>query len=141
MKPKHYLDKCFYHYRKIKGSLTSTYRPKLITQWEKLFDIIENIISEKGLGKDYWNAFQSRIALSSIGIGMNIIGNQKESFLRRKNTIKSYLKTDRYQQAIKQMDFSELPIKWKIFMLACKFKWALLASLMLWMMKKIKNKR
>lgn len=136
-----YIDKCFYHYRKMEGTLTSTYRSQLVVQWGRLFDIIEEIISEKKFVDDYCVALQNRIALSSIGIGMNTISNRKQSFFKRKNEIREYLESIRYKKAIRQLDFSFLPLKWKIFLLCCKWRWAFCVSIMLFMMQKLKSKR
>lgn len=116
----YYIDKNFYHYRKVAESITNSYRPQLVEQWGKLFDIIENIIVEKKLGKDYMLALNNRIALSICGIGMNELSNPNEKMFGHIRNIRKYINSPRYIRAVRQLELRRMPITWKVFMLSCK---------------------
>lgn len=126
-----YLDECFYHYRKRPASLTSTYRPKLPEQWNTLFDIMQNFISERQLDEEYQEALENRIALSSVGIGLNIVNNRGQGSAWVINAIDNYLKSSRYHKACKKINLSKMPLKWRIFMLCCRFRLSVLVYLLL----------
>ena len=87
-----YLDKPFYHYRYTKDSLTSKYRPNLSKQWENLFSEMQKRISTYHLSKDFQEAFNNRIALSILGIGMNEIGNPNLKFFKFNRYISNEIK-------------------------------------------------
>ena len=116
----YYIDKNFYHYRKLAESITNSYRPQLVTQWGNLFDTIEKIIREKRLGKEYMVALNNRIALSICGIGMNELSNPNEKMFGHIRNIRKYINSPRYIRAVRQLELRRMPITWKVFMLSCK---------------------
>lgn len=110
-----YIDRDMYHYRRDNvDSLTSTYKPDLYIQWQRLYDYIESFIKEKKLGDDFIQAFNNRIALGICGLGLNIISSEK-SATEKIDEIKRIISTERYKNAYKQLDFRYFPIHWKIF--------------------------
>ncbi len=125
-----YIDKPYYHYRKTGTSLTSTYRPRLREQWGRLYDIMESIIVEKGLGERYKKAFLNYIALNVVGAGANEFSNKENGFFGKKRKIKAYLKDERLHNALVQLDKASMPFKWKVFMFFARHKCAFALSLM-----------
>lgn len=118
----YYIDKNFYHYRKLSESITNSYRPRLVIQWGNLFDTIEKIIREKNLGKEYRIALDNRIALSICGIGMNELSNPDENVFGHIRNIRKYINSSNYIRAVKQLEIKKMPITWKVFMLSCKWR-------------------
>ena len=135
-----YLDNCFYHYRKTRGTLTSSYRENFIAKWNRLFDLIENIITEKNLGDEYRFALNNRIAFSCLGIGFNEFSDKTRSFNKHRKVIARYINSDRYKASVKRFTLKYLPIKWKVFMFCCKHKLAFSVSILLSLMIKVKGK-
>ena len=117
-----YIDKCFYHYRKINTSFTNAYRKDLEKKWGVLFKTMSSIIDEKKLPAKYKDALSNRIALSIIGIGMNEVGNKKIKPILRYEKIKSYLRQKNYRKACKKLPLYNMPFIWKIFFLCCKLR-------------------
>ena len=140
LKKAYYLDKHFYHYRKVKESLTNSFRPRLVKQWSNLFDIMNMIIKEKDLGNEYEDALKNRIALSIVGIGINELGNRQNNFYKHIKNIKKYIRNPRYVEAVNQLELSRMPIAWKVFLWACKWKISVLVYIILYAMLYIKKK-
>ncbi len=135
-----YIDKPYYHYLKNPKSLTNSYRPLLVSQWNRLFDIMTEIIEEKHLGERYKNALNNRIALSIIGIGMNELGNENISLFKQMKSIGNYLKSERYKKAIKGLPINQLPFIWRIFIYCCKIRFSLAVYCMLLAMQILKKR-
>lgn len=119
-----YLDKPFYHYRKREDSLTKSFRPKLIEQWQTLFSIMDSFIKENKLGEQYREALNNRIALSITSIALNELNNPNQKIFGHVKVIRCYLRQDTYRAAVKQIRISNLPKTWKILLMCCKMKWA-----------------
>ena len=136
-----YIDRPFYHYRKTnEESLTSTYRKELFAKWNHLYDRIEDIMRIEDLGADYHQSFHNRIALSMIGLGLNEIHAQDKGFLQKKKALKEFLLTTRYQEAMKQLDISGMPLHWKIFFILCKCRCSFGLILGLYTMEYLRKK-
>lgn len=100
------------HYRKDNdGSLTSTYKPNLFTQWQNLQNRIWKIVQHDPL---LTQAFYNRVALTIIGLGLNELASKKTSS-EKKAQLRSYLQTPRYQEAYRKLDFTHFPLHWKLF--------------------------
>ena len=135
-----YIDQPFYHYRKAGESLSSSYRPDLAKQWNRLFDIMNEVIQNKNLTDDYREALNNRIGLSILGIGMNEIASC-DGFFKIRKKIKQYLETERYHGAVADMTIDKLPIPWKALILFSKRKRATLVWLELKTIECIKKMR
>lgn len=134
----YYINQPFYHYRKGTQSLTSTYRPQLMDQWEKLFEIMRDMIEKKKLSKVYTEALQNRIACSVIAIGMNEIAGEG-NLSQRKNRIKGYLNRDYVAQACILLKTESMPLIWKIFFFCVKHQYINLICLQLYAMNILKR--
>lgn len=135
-----YIDKPSYHYRKMGDSITSSYRANLICQWNRLFDIIENIIKEKELGQRYMTALSTRITLSILGIGMNELCGRDIALREKIGNIRCYLNTKRYRAAVNEIDLSLLPLPWKTMVFFAKYKMVYLLYVELVLINQIKRR-
>lgn len=136
----YYIDKNFYHYRKLPQSLTNSYRPRLVTQWGLLFDTMEGIIKEKGLEQEYTVALNNRIALSIFGIGINELGNSSVGVFGHIKNIQTYINSTRYVNAIEKLEITKMPVVWKVFMLSCKWKLSVCIYVILVVMTYLKKR-
>lgn len=119
-----YIKKCFNHYRKTNStSLTSTYKSQLFTQWQHLFDLMETYIAAHDLPADYTEALYNRIALSLIGLGLNIV-SADVSARRKIQLIREILSAERYREAYKRLKYQYLPLHWKVFFICAKFRFS-----------------
>lgn len=120
-----YIDTIFYHYRKSnKTSITSKYKSDLYNQCQKLYDIIFDYINENRLEITYKQALQNRIALSTIGLGLNVL-KMDASFIKKIKEIRKIISSERYKQSYKQLETKYLPFHWKIFFLCSKLNFSL----------------
>lgn len=116
-----YLNKCFYHYRKENSSsVTSGYRKDLFEKWQHLFDLMQEYIAENNLPSDYQAALNNRIALSIVGLGLNIISCNC-SAVKKIKMIKEIIKSERYKKAYRDLCFTYFPVHWKLFYGCAKF--------------------
>lgn len=126
-----YIDKPFYHYLRInESSLTTKYNPYLYERWQRLYDYMENYISQNRLDEEYKRALQNRICLSVLGAGINLAHSGYEVF-RGGKEIKEMLATSRYYSALEQLDTSIMPFAWRVFFYLAKHKHTNLLYLML----------
>lgn len=110
-----YLPVNLYHYRRTNSeSQTARYRPGLFEQWQNLFDEMQQYIGENGLSEEYEDALSNRIALSILGLGLNILSSDF-SANKKKKLIKEIITSDRYKEAYKKLEFKYFPLHWKLF--------------------------
>lgn len=106
-----YINKPFYHYRKIENSsITSKFKPDLLKQWQTLFQYMNNAATND-LSR---TALQNRIAISLFGIGVNVC-NSTLSFKKKNTYIKECLNSECYSLALKKLSLSYFPFYWKVF--------------------------
>lgn len=134
-----YLDEPLYHYRKAGSSITSSYRPRLIEQWGRLFDLMEAVIEEKQLGSDYRQAMDARIALSVFGIGSNEL-SADDGFFSKVGRIREYISTDRYVSAVYGINISKMPLPWKALLFFAKHKMSLALCAELYAIQSVRNR-
>lgn len=119
-----YLRRCYNHYRKTnQGSLTKTYNEKLFERWQRLFDYMEQYIQVNHLPAEYENALNNRIALSLLGLGLNIVGSDY-SIGKKLELLNEVLYSNRYQRAYKNLDYSYFPLHWKLFYGCAKLRFS-----------------
>lgn len=130
IKTAYYLPNPFYHYRKDnETSLTNTYKPLLFTQWNHLYDLIEQFLKNNDYQQDFKTAINNRICLSIIGLGLNIL--EAEKGINKVKEIKRIISSPRYRQAYKQLKLKYFPIHWKVFFAFAKYNCALGLYIML----------
>lgn len=132
-----YLNKCLYHYRKENtSSVTSGYRKDLFEKWQHLFDLMQEYIDAKNLPSDYQAALNNRIALSIVGLGLNIMSCECRA-TEKKKMIKEIIKAERYKKAYKDLCFTYFPLHWKLFYRFAKYSCAFGVYILLRIIQKI----
>ena len=126
-----YINEYLYHYRKNNSdSITKKKNDDLIYKWKNLFQYMETYIEEKSLNDDYKMALQNRIALSIIGIGINVVKSDKTLRIKLKE-IKLLLKSEQYKKAYRNIKIKYLDLKWKIFFMCCKYRLTIFVYILL----------
>lgn len=112
MKSFAYIDKAFYHYRKNNDkSNTNNYKKHYNERQKKLYEMIMNIISAE---HDYYDAYCSRIVLSTVEICLNALkqnGTKKEKRKEINDIVNDPIRIEAY----KCFEQKNLPLKWKIY--------------------------
>ncbi|MFC5684431.1 glycosyltransferase family 2 protein [Flavobacterium sp. MAHUQ-51] len=131
---------CLYHYRKNnQNSLTSVYKSNLMIQWGELYDRVEQFIENKELDATFQKAFQNRISLGIIGLGINEL-YAKTSLLEKYSKLKKILSSERYRKAVIALQLKYFPVHWKVFFFFAKYNMPIPLMMMLLGIKKIINK-
>lgn len=108
-----YVPETWYHYRKGE-SYTSSYKADLPQKWEKLYQEIEKEITNQQLGIDFTQAYENRISLGIIGLGLNEM-YAKTSLKEKHKRIQALLERKEFRNAIQSFPICYLPIHWKFF--------------------------
>lgn len=116
-----FTNKHFYHYwRGNTSSVTSNYKPNLISQWKCLYEKLSVFIEEKRLNNTYSQALSNRICLNTLGLGLNQIFEQDQKVLVKIKKLKKILYQPHIKKAFGQLDFSHFPIVWRLFYFVAK---------------------
>lgn len=135
-----YINERLTHYRKDnKSSITSNYKSKLYNEWDILFDKLQEEIICQGLGSDFQQSLNNRIALGIVGLGLNELENPNGAIARIKK-IKEIIASPRYRQAYKKLTLKYFPIHWKVFFLCARMNFATGLYILLILMKKMIGK-
>lgn len=128
-----FINKPYYHYWKQNStSVTSVYNENLISQWEKLFKHMNNIIEKHNLKVNFSKALQNRICVGVLGLGLNICKrNNNLTTIKRLENIKCILEDKTIRKAYENFDLSYFPIHWKLFYFFNKKRWYFLSYMML----------
>ncbi len=125
------------HYRRDNiESLTSIYKRDLDKKWNELFNRIWKIIEDKD---DLHIAYNNRIALSFIGLGLNLVLSDKSNALKIRE-LKIIITSERFSRAFLNLRCDFFPFYWKIFFMCARYKLTLLLYLQLIIMKKLSGK-
>ena len=128
-----YIPDLLSHYRKDnESSLTHNYKRKLVSRWKEMYSRIKFLLDRNDMSREYYDALKNRICFGLIGLGINLVEDKKMSFKEKKKEIYNILSMKHYQIALKDLDFSYLPIQWKVFFILAKNNNALL---LLWLLK------
>ena len=133
-----YISKPMYHYRRSDyGTLTTKYMAEKFDRWQCLYDRLFEIASQ--YDDSYTKALNNRVAFSLIGLGLNEIlsGKSKRDISRR---LKAFIETERYQNALSQLDISFLPIHWKLFFTLCKREYTYPLTWLLFLMEYLRKR-
>lgn len=136
-----YLNQNLYNYwRSNSSSLTRNFDFSLYSRWNNLFAMIEKYIKEKKLDSTYSNALSNRIALSIIGIGINVVSSDI-NFKKKKEDLKKILSDKNYEKALKNLDLNYFDFKWKIFFYSAIHKHINILYFMLYVISKITRRQ
>lgn len=128
-----YIPDLLCHYRKDnESSLTHNYKKKLVSRWKEMYSRIKFLLDRNDMSREYYDALKNRICFGLIGLGINLAEDKKMSFKEKKKEIYNILSMKHYQIALKDLDFSYLPIQWKVFFKLAKNNNALL---LLWLLE------
>ena len=87
--------------------------------------------------EDYYRkSLDNRIALSIIGLGLNIMSGKMSGRQKRKE-IKSVIGSESYRNAYKQLTLKYFPIHWKVFFFCAKYKITIGVFILLKILQKI----
>ena len=136
-----YVNKNLYHYRKnVSTSITSVYKAKLQEQWENLYSKMTHIINSEQLGDEFRVSLDNRIALNTLGLGLNCMQGTPK-FIELYKRVKKVLTDERRNRALKQLKIKYMPIYWKFFFLFAKWKFTFMLCIMLIMIEKLRGKK
>ena len=117
-----YIDRPYYHYLKTnESSITTRYKADLFEKWQHLYDLINDYIAEWNLNPSYSEAFQNRIAIGIVGLGLNQTHSNDNVFLGGHH-LKEIISIIRYNNAIASLDISLMPFPWKVFFFLAKHR-------------------
>lgn len=130
----------FYHYRKTnESSVTTAYKKDFPKRWNNLYDIIEKYIDENNLGEDFREGLRNRIAISTVGLGINEI-HATTSFASKYKEVGKLLNNNRYKKSVKNFDTHLMPLHWKVFFACCKLRSKLMVYALLVMIRYLRSK-
>lgn len=119
-----YINKELYHYRRDnKESLTSTNDHNLYYKWKNLFNLIEQYLIENDYEEVFFQAYNNRICLSIIGLGLNVAKDNNLSYRQKIDFLNGVLDNPTYSNAFKTLNLQYFDTKWKLFFLFAKCKW------------------
>ena len=135
-----YMSDCLYHYRKTNdSSITTSYKNDFIKKRFLLFDLYRDYIESNKLENDFYEGLSNRIAVSVIGVGLNEL-SAIHSTREKIANIRSFLKMDKYQNAIKTLELKHMPMHWRTFFFCCKKKSAISVYCLLIIMNQLKKR-
>lgn len=130
-----------YHYRKTnENSIVTAYKKDFQKRWNNLFDIIQQYIEDNNLGDDFREGLRNRIAVSSMGLGLNAI-HAKTGFSSKYKELKAVLYDKRYHEAVKGIELHLMPLHWRVFYGACRYKLVLAYYFLSWTIRYLKSKK
>ena len=131
-----YLNKHMYHYRRTNSdSVTSAYKEDLYIRWQRLFELMHNYIVCNDLSQEYEDALNNRIALSLLGLGLNIFSSSLTSGEKIK-LLKYIISQEIYQKVYKNLEFKYFPVQWKLFYGCARYRFSIGVYVLLWVICK-----
>ena len=98
--------------------------------------MIGDEIARLNLGEEFREALRNRIVLGIIGLGLNELSAPCGLFGKYKG-IDCLLSNSRYREAAKDFSLEELPLHWKVFIGAAKYRLTPVVMMLLLIMKRI----
>lgn len=122
-----FINEPFYHYwKENETSITSYYKPMLMQQWATLFSKINSIIKKAKLDNEYMRALNNRIALATLGLGLNTISkNNSDSPLMKYKKLQSILNDEHIRHSISTFELNQMPFAWRAFYLCAKYRFVI----------------
>ncbi|MBO5199770.1 MAG: glycosyltransferase [Clostridia bacterium] len=134
-----FIDKCFYHYRKCNAaSATSNYRPDFLKRQMIMFGYMEQMVKEIDR-KECYEAFNNRIALSTMEMCINALLSDK-GFVNKYKEIKFILNNSAHKNAYKQFALKHFSLKWRIYYFFVKYRMTIFVYAMSYAIRKIQKR-
>lgn len=136
-----YVSGVYLHYRKTNtSSLTASYKANLVELWGRLYDRMQAFLDETDAGADAQQALQNRIGLSMLGVGMNEVRNPA-GWRSQSRRLREVLREARWREAVRQLDISRFPLKWKVFYRLCKWHCTTTLTILLHLMMRMRERQ
>ena len=132
-----YVNRPMYHYRKVVGSITISYKPHLVSQWETLYQKMQELIDANCLDESYKVALENRKALNILGIGMNYMQENVSFFKKYRNTRQAICQK---KKCLKQLSLKYMPMHWKLFYFCAKQRLVLPFCILIVIITKMRGK-
>lgn len=111
---------CLYDYRKDnRNATTLRYRPQLASQWEHVYDYMDEYIRESDADDTWREALRNRVAMGCLGLSFNEMAG-KRSARERRRSLAAVLRDDRRRPALRALELNRLPLKWRVFYGLCR---------------------
>lgn len=108
------------HYRKYNAaSLTTVYNARLFPGWQRMYELMEQIIDTEGLPEEYRSALRNRRALGLVGLGVNIMAASWKPAQKRRE-LRRIIRLPAYREALAALDLSRMPLHWKGYFLCAR---------------------
>lgn len=130
-----YVHKAMYHYRKLSASFTGGHNAMLNERWVNLYAVMSDVIRTNDLAADFYEAFDSRIALGLIGQGLNECRSSRSPAGKIK-MIRQIISTEQYRQAVTNLPLNYFPPHWRLFFGAARHRNAVLLFILLQLIRK-----
>ena len=119
-----FINKYYNHYRMVnENSLTKNHKNTLFIRFKKLYHHIDGFLKAHNASDDYYRALNNRFALSLINNCLSISSPRYDVSLNIKfNDIKSIIYDDDYYFALCKLEYTFLPIIWKVFFLLARYR-------------------
>lgn len=135
-----YLDRCLYHYRKTNDhSITTAHKQSLAEKWDVLYRYIREYMAHAGNPGIYEEAYYNRIACGMIGLGLNEIAADTSVF-RKARRLRQITSKPEYRRAFQGLQLQHCSLKWKVFFLLCRYRFAFLLTVLLMTMNYLRSK-
>lgn len=134
-----YIDNPMYHYVRYNSlSQTSAYNSKLFLQWQNLFSLMQDRIRDNENLMVFEKALNNRIALSILGLGLNVVSSDSSLFEKRR-MIADIVTNSRYIKVYKQLELNYFPLHWKVFYFCVKHRLFIMVYMLLLIISRIIN--
>lgn len=133
-----YVNRFLHHYRRDNASsITTLHKGELKNQWDTLHELMGQHIAAHALGPDFEQALRNRVSLSIFGLGLNAL-NSGSNPIATIQDLRGVLATREYQDAISTLDTRWLPLHWRVFYAAAKYRRAALVWALLWTINRLR---
>lgn len=135
-----YIPQSLYHYRKEDAkSFTHLYKKEKVLQWKELYSRIYKMLLEQGRTTIYYDALRNRICLGLIGLGLNLVEDERMSNVQKLKELRSILKISYYIDSLKQLEMEYFPFQWRVFFICAKYQLSLSLIVLLYIMNFIRK--
>jgi glycosyltransferase EpsH len=83
-------------------------------QWKNLYDEIKDVLVKNNAYTFCRQAYQNRISLGIVGLGLNVTFSDYP-FGKQRKMIDVILSSSHYKEAIKELSIKYMPIHWRSF--------------------------